>query len=97
MGVSETSKSNFGTTDKNAEKSPELFESEPKGGKAGIRIQNLTKTFGKKNAVDHLSLNMFENQITALLGHNGAGKTTTMSMLTGLFRFQCTLLQYLHL
>ena len=31
-----------------------------------------------------LSLSIFENQITALLGHNGAGKTTTMSMLVGL-------------
>ena len=34
-------------------------------------------------AVDELSLNMYEGQITALLGHNGAGKTTTMSILTG--------------
>ena len=30
-----------------------------------------------------MTLNMYEGQITALLGHNGAGKTTTMSMLTG--------------
>jgi ABC-type multidrug transport system ATPase subunit len=39
----------------------------------------------KKNkiAVDNLSLNMYEGQITVLLGHNGAGKTTTMSMITG--------------
>ena len=36
-------------------------------------------------AVDRLSLNMYRDQITALLGHNGAGKTTTMSILTGLF------------
>ena len=36
-------------------------------------------------AVDGISLNMYEGQITALLGHNGAGKTTTMSMLTGWF------------
>ena len=34
-------------------------------------------------AVDRLSLNMYEGQITALLGHNGVGKTTTMSILTG--------------
>ena len=34
-------------------------------------------------AVDRLSLNMYEGQITALLGHNGAGKTTIMSILTG--------------
>ena len=32
-----------------------------------------------------MTLNMYEGQITVLLGHNGAGKTTTMSMLTGFF------------
>lgn len=36
-------------------------------------------------AVDGMNLNLYEGQITVLLGHNGAGKTTTMSMLTGLF------------
>ena len=39
-----------------------------------------------KLAVDELSLNMYEGQITALLGHNGAGKTTTISILTGNIR-----------
>lgn len=34
-------------------------------------------------AVNRLNLNMYDGQITALLGHNGAGKTTTMFMLTG--------------
>jgi ATP-binding cassette, subfamily A (ABC1), member 3 len=34
--------------------------------------------------VDNLNLNIYKNQIFALLGHNGAGKTTTISMLTGL-------------
>ena len=37
----------------------------------------------RKVAVNKLSLNMYKDQITALLGHNGAGKTTTMSILTG--------------
>jgi len=34
-------------------------------------------------AVRDTTMNMYEGQITVLLGHNGAGKTTTMSMLTG--------------
>lgn len=45
----------------------------------------MRKVYGKKAAVRGLNLNMYENQITVLLGHNGAGKTTTMSMLTGMF------------
>ena len=42
-------------------------------------------TLGSKTrtAVKDLTVNMFEGQITVLLGHNGAGKTTTLSMLTG--------------
>ena len=43
------------------------------------------KSLGKPSrvAVDGMYLDMYEGQITALLGHNGAGKTTTMFMLTG--------------
>lgn len=59
------------------------FEKEPTNLHAGIKIKNLRKTFGTKTAVRDMSLNMYEDQITVLLGHNGAGKTTTMSMLTG--------------
>lgn len=36
-----------------------------------------------KMGIRDLTLNLYEGQITVLLGHNGAGKTTTMSMLTG--------------
>jgi ATP-binding cassette subfamily A (ABC1) protein 3 len=39
----------------------------------GIQIRNLRKTFGEKTAVEGLSMEIFSNQITALLGHNGAG------------------------
>ncbi|XP_055537148.1 phospholipid-transporting ATPase ABCA3-like isoform X2 [Wyeomyia smithii] len=64
----------------------ENIEPEPSGKKAGIQIRDLCKVFNKtKTAVKGLNLNMFEDQITVLLGHNGAGKTTAMSMLTGLF------------
>lgn len=61
------------------------FEAEPVGKKAGIQVRGLRKVYDKKTAVKNLNLNMYEDQITVLLGHNGAGKSTTMSMLTGLF------------
>ena len=48
-------------------------------------MQGLISTRRRTAAVRDLSLNMYQDQITALLGHNGAGKTTTMSILTGLF------------
>lgn len=63
----------------------EFFETDPKHLAAGIKIRKLRKVFGTKAAVRNLSLNMYQDQITVLLGHNGAGKTTTMSMLTGMF------------
>ena len=47
-------------------------------------IQNLTKTFGKKKAVDSLVLTIPKGCLFSLLGVNGAGKTTTIRMLTGL-------------
>ncbi|XP_059141166.1 ABC-type organic anion transporter ABCA8B-like isoform X1 [Physella acuta] len=55
--------------------------------KVGLRISSLTKSFvqNKKTvkAVNDFSLDIFESQITCLLGHNGAGKTTLINMLTG--------------
>ncbi|XP_058130691.1 phospholipid-transporting ATPase ABCA1-like [Anopheles ziemanni] len=63
------------------------IEAEPKGRLPRIQIRDLRKVYSnKKVAVEGLTFNMFEGQITALLGHNGAGKTTTMSMLTGMKR-----------
>lgn len=62
------------------------FEAEPKGQVAGIQVRGLRKVYDKKIAVNNLNLNMYEDQITVLLGHNGAGKSTTMAMLTGLYQ-----------
>ncbi|GFT33344.1 phospholipid-transporting ATPase ABCA1 [Nephila pilipes] len=62
------------------------FEDEPQDLKLGLSIHHLTKVYSnKKLAVDDLSLNFYEGQITSFLGHNGAGKTTTISILTGMF------------
>ncbi|XP_034091957.1 phospholipid-transporting ATPase ABCA1-like isoform X2 [Gymnodraco acuticeps] len=65
----------------------EYLEKAPPDMKAGVSIRNLVKIYktGKKLAVDGLSMDFYEDQITSFLGHNGAGKTTTMSILTGLF------------
>lgn len=61
------------------------FEQEPENMHIGVQVRNLKKRYGDKMAVKGLSINMFENEITVLLGHNGAGKTTTIAMLTGMF------------
>lgn len=50
------------------------IEDEPENGKIGIKITNLSKRFGDKYVVNKLSVNMYEDQITVLLGHNGAGE-----------------------
>ena len=52
--------------------------------KAAIQLENVTKTYKGKKAVDNLSLTVEEGTVVALLGPNGAGKTTTVSMILGL-------------
>lgn len=53
----------------------------------GIKVQNLTKTFASGEvAVRNLSLNIYQNQITCMLGQNGSGKTSTILMLTGMMQ-----------
>ncbi|KFO81597.1 ATP-binding cassette sub-family A member 1, partial [Cuculus canorus] len=65
---------------------PVLVEEPPAQLQPGVSIRNLVKVYHNSNhvAVDGLSLDFYEGQITSFLGHNGAGKTTTMSILTGL-------------
>ncbi len=53
---------------------------------SAIEIQDLTKTFGTKIAVDQLSLAVPQGSVFGFLGPNGAGKTTTLRILTGLAR-----------
>ena len=51
-----------------------------------IRIQGLTKTYGKTQALRGLDLHVPPGELFAFLGPNGAGKTTTIRILTGLTR-----------
>jgi len=51
-----------------------------------ISIQGVTKHYGKKVAVDDLSLEIAAGEFFAVLGPNGAGKTTTIKMIAGLLR-----------
>jgi len=48
-----------------------------------IRVENLTKIFGTKRAVDGVSFTVARGEVLGFLGPNGAGKSTTMRMLTG--------------
>jgi ABC-2 type transport system ATP-binding protein len=49
-----------------------------------IEARELTKRFGDKVAVDHLSFSVQPGRVTGFLGPNGAGKSTTMRMILGL-------------
>jgi ABC-2 type transport system ATP-binding protein len=49
-----------------------------------ISIEGLTKRFGGKTVVDHVSLDVRRGEIVGFLGPNGSGKTTTIRMICGL-------------
>jgi ABC-2 type transport system ATP-binding protein len=48
-----------------------------------IQVENLTKRFGAKRAVDGVSFSVNRGEVLGFLGPNGAGKSTTMRMITG--------------
>jgi ABC-2 type transport system ATP-binding protein len=48
-----------------------------------IRLENLQKRFGRRVAVENLSLEIETGALFGLLGHNGAGKSTTIGMMLG--------------
>ena len=48
-----------------------------------IEVQNLTKVYGSKTAVENVSFKIRNGRIYGLLGPNGAGKSTTMNIMTG--------------
>jgi ABC-type Fe3+/spermidine/putrescine transport system ATPase subunit len=50
---------------------------------ARVSLRNLTRTFGTRVAVDHLSLDIYPGELMALIGASGSGKTTTLRMVAG--------------
>ena len=52
----------------------------------GLKVQNVSKTFGKKIAVDNISFEMNKPGVFGLLGTNGAGKSTTIRMILGILK-----------
>ena len=52
-----------------------------------LKINNLTKTYGDKKAVDNLTLHIAPGEIYGFIGHNGAGKTTTIKAACGILQF----------
>src|SRR5438132_12799379 len=58
----------------------------PEGAGDAIVVRGLTKLFGGRPAVDHVSFRVARGRFFGFLGPNGAGKSTTIKMLTGLLR-----------
>ncbi len=51
-----------------------------------LRVVDVVKRFGGIVAVNHMSMEVYENEILGLIGPNGAGKTTLFNCITGVYR-----------
>ena len=80
--INEISKNNSNNNNSNFFQSEENYPSSIEK----IQIKNIEKTFdNEKKVLKGISLNLYKNEIFALLGENGAGKSTLISILTGLY------------
>lgn len=52
-----------------------------------LKIENLTKRYGEKTAVNNLSIHIAPGEIYGFIGHNGAGKTSTLKCIVGIQDF----------
>jgi len=56
------------------------------GGIGSLRVEDLSKSYGKRMVVNRVNFEVNRGQVVGLLGPNGAGKTTTFYMIVGLIR-----------
>jgi len=54
-------------------------------GQTKIRVENVEKRFGRITALEDVTLDIYDNEIFALVGDNGAGKSTLMNLLSGVY------------
>ncbi len=54
-----------------------------------LEMLDVTKTFSKVTALNHVDLKVKEGEIHALIGENGAGKSTLMKVLSGVYQADC--------
>ncbi|HBY57008.1 MAG TPA: hypothetical protein DEG96_04015 [Candidatus Atribacteria bacterium] len=51
-----------------------------------VKLENLSKHFGKVKAVNNFSFHINDGEFVALLGPSGCGKTTTLLMIAGIYK-----------
>ncbi|MCK5095321.1 MAG: ATP-binding cassette domain-containing protein, partial [Spirochaetes bacterium] len=51
-----------------------------------LKVENLSKSFGKVEALRNVSLEIFQGDVVGLVGDNGAGKSTLIKIISGNFR-----------
>lgn len=60
-----------------------MNESQVKNFSVVVKVEQLRKSFGKKLALDDVSIDIFEGRVLGLVGENGAGKTTLINHILG--------------
>ena len=64
----------------------EMADSPNSSSEIMVKVEHLSKSFGKLKAVDDVSFEIKVGEIFGFLGPNGAGKSTTINMLTTLLK-----------
>uniref|UniRef100_A0A0N4Z6E9 ABC transporter domain-containing protein n=1 Tax=Parastrongyloides trichosuri TaxID=131310 RepID=A0A0N4Z6E9_PARTI len=100
LGTGEGSSTDIVENETQSDRTVSIEEDEKEDSKPLVVIKNLTKVYefnlltkiknlfignsSKKEALNEISLKLYENKITVILGHNGSGKTTIFSILCGI-------------